>query len=453
MLKKKILELTNHKKVLILGFGREGQSTSRYLRSIFPQIDLTIADRDESIAKKMQQFELDNNMHLQLGENYLEGINSFDIIFKTPGISLKNHEVDTAKLTSQSDIMLSVYADQIIGITGTKGKSTTASLLYHIFNAHGDDVVLTGNIGIPAFDAVSQISHDTKIVYELSSHQLEYVKHSPHIAILLNFFQEHLDHYNSYELYQAAKMKIAAWQRKGDYFIYNYEDPIIKRYLENIKAAKIPFSIQHTLENGCFFDGKNLIYKNIDSGIEEKIRLKPAIKGQHNMCNILAACSAAMLKNTPPQVIQKTVENFQGLEHRLEYIGQYQGIHYYNDSIATIPEATIAALQALKNIDTIILGGYDRGVDYSALAKFIAETRVNNCIFLGNAGERIKIEIERQNKSKNLVFAKHFDEAIELSKQITHKGKACLLSPAAASYDMFRDFIERGEKFKSLVKS
>lgn len=452
MIKEKIIELTKQKKVLILGFGREGQSTYRYLRSIFPTKELTIADLNPSIVKKSQQLGLDNHVDLQLGKNYLEGINDFDIVFKTPGISLKNYQVDTAKLTSQSDIMLSVYAGQIIGITGTKGKSTTASLLYNIFKAQGDDVVLTGNIGIPAFDAIGQISHDTKIVYELSSHQLEYVKHSPHIAILLNFFQEHLDHYNSYKLYQEAKMKIAAWQGENDYFIFNSDDPIIKAYLGGIIAQNIPFSRQKTLGNGCFYEDNFLIYKDIERKIEEKIRLKPAIKGQHNLGNILAACSAAMLTNTSPKVIQQTVEYFQGLEHRLEYIGQYQGIYYYNDSIATIPEATMAALQALKDIDTIILGGYDRGVDYSTLADFIVKASVKNCIFLGRAGERMRTEIDAKTKTKKLVIAKDLAEAIIFAKQLTHKGKGCLLSPAAASYDMFRDFIERGKKFKSLVK-
>ena len=208
-------ELEN-RKVLLLGFGREGQSSYRLIRRVLPELHLTIADADKAVGEN-EMLKNDRFVDLHLDEGYLEGLNSFERILKTPGISLKDiiYDLDPASITSQTDLFLSWYSGKVIGVTGTKGKSTTATLIYHILKLAGKDSLLMGNIGRPAFDFIDEISPETNLVYELSSHQLEYVRNSPHLAVLLNLYQEHLDAYRSFHDYQAAKMNIAKYQVKA----------------------------------------------------------------------------------------------------------------------------------------------------------------------------------------------------------------------------------------------
>jgi len=226
---KKIID----KRILILGFGKEGESTYNFLRLHYGSPDITIADNNNDIVTKIS----DSSIKFITGEKYLDNLNDFDIIFKSPGISLNHlpYKVKRKKITSQTDIFLEFFSSQIIGITGTKGKSTTSSLIYHIFKLNSDKVVLVGNIGVPPFDILNEISHDTKIVFELSSHQLEYITKGPHIAILLNFYQEHLDYYSSFEDYQLSKFNITQFQEEGDIFIYNSDDKLINNLIsENV---------------------------------------------------------------------------------------------------------------------------------------------------------------------------------------------------------------------------
>lgn len=215
-------KLANLDKILILGFGKEGQSSYRLLRSIFPAQKLWITDFNTSIENQFKEKFQDSNIEFILGENYLENLHDFDMIFKSPGISLQNIDYSSFedKITSQSQIFLEKYKSQIIGVTGTKGKSTTVRMIENVLKTHLEEVLLVGNIGKPVFDILDKIKTHTEIVYELSSHQLEFAKHSPKIAILLNIFQEHLDYYKSYEHYQNAKFNIFKYQNDNDFAIF-----------------------------------------------------------------------------------------------------------------------------------------------------------------------------------------------------------------------------------------
>jgi UDP-N-acetylmuramoylalanine--D-glutamate ligase len=449
-------ELEN-KKVLLLGFGREGQSSYRLIRRVLPELHLTIADADKSVCEN-EILKNDHFVDFMLGEGYLKELNSFERIMKSPGISLKDvsFNIDRSSITSQTDLFLCRYYRQIIGVTGTKGKSTTATLIHDILKLAEKESLLMGNIGRPAFDFIDEIGNESNLVYELSSHQLEYITRSPHIAVLLNFYQEHLDAYRSFHDYQIAKMNIAKFQVKGDCFIFNNEDERIRQFVSKINIAdKVPFSFQTTLMDGCYIHNKEIVYssggkKEVIFDLSRKIKLQ----GEHNLMNIMAAASVCKQLGIDNEIITEGIASFRGLKHRLEYVGEFDGIHFYNDSIATIPEACIEAVKTLGKVDTLILGGFDRGIDYSGLAKFLAASDVRNLIFTGDAGRRIMHEIKDiKNTGQTLFLISHFDEFKDIVFFVTRKEYICLLSPAAASYDEFQNFEMRGKRFIELVGS
>lgn len=449
-------ELEN-KKVLLLGFGREGRSSYRLIRRLLPSLHLTVADQNKQIAED-EVLKKDSFVDFHLGEGYLEGLNTFDLILKSPGITLKDisSKLDPDSITSQTDLFLRRYSSQVIGITGTKGKSTTSTLIHQILRLADKKSILMGNIGRPAFDFIDEIDPETILVYELSSHQLEYLRRSPHVAVLLNFYQEHLDAYKSFEDYQLAKMNIAKYQVIGDRLIFNYDDKRIRHFvsLMNIQGG-FAFSLQTLLNNGCSIRNNQIVYSS--EGQDESIfdlSKKIRLKGEHNLLNIMAAVCACKEMDIENEIIAEGISSFRGLEHRIEYVGEFNGIHFYNDSIATIPEACIEAVKALENVDTLILGGFDRGIDYSVLAKFLSASAIRNLIFTGDAGRRMLHEIKDIKKpTQTLFLISRFDEFKEIAFNVTEKAHICLLSPAAASYDEFQNFEVRGKRFKELVKS
>ncbi len=448
-----------NKNVVILGFGREGQSTYKLIRKYFPKMLLTIADKNENIIEDKNYHYNDKNLKFVLGKKHLKKLNDYDVILKTPGISLNhlNRPVAKKRLTSQSDIFLQAYSEQTIGITGTKGKSTTASLVHEMIKCHTNNTVLVGNIGIAPFDSISQIDKNTKIVFELSSHQLEHIRKSPHIGVLLNIFHEHLDHYPLFNDYKNTKFFITKFQGKNDHFIYNADDETIIKAIDKYSSKKKShsFSLIKTLNDGCFADEKSIHFvKDNESQEFFNVTAPRFLKGEHNLKNIMAAIICCKISGIPDEAILDGIRAFRGLQHRLEYVGNFRNIHFYNDSIATIPEATIEAVRTIKNIDTIILGGYDRGLDYNYLTEFLAGTSIRNLIFMGKAGERMRELIRDHNYNNQKYFSvENFNDAFKIIKRNTRIGKVCLLSPAAASYDIFRDFIERGEVYKKLARS
>jgi UDP-N-acetylmuramoyl-L-alanine---L-glutamate ligase len=453
-----ILQELENKNILLLGFGREGQSSYRLIHRFFPQKSITIADANVKVRENEMLIE-DKLVDFQLGDTYLQHLNNFDCILKSPGITLKDvsYPVNFSSITSQTDLFLRKYSGQVIGITGTKGKSTTATLIHHVLKLAEKDTILMGNIGRPAFDVLDEITPDTKLVFELSSHQLEYIQRSPHISVLLNLYQEHLDAYRSYSDYQLAKMNIAKYQHPEDIFIYNADDERILSFIRDMQfpGSLFPFSSSEQLKQGCNLHENQIVYSC--NGKTEQIfdiRQKIKLKGAHNLMNIMAAVIVCKQLGIDNEVIVEGISSFRGLEHRIEYVGEFNGVHFYNDSIATIPEACIEAVKALGNVDTLILGGFDRGIDYANLAGFLASSTVRNLIFIGEAGRRILHKIRDIKKPEQTFYLlSKFDEFLEIALEVTRPGTICLLSPAAASYDEFRNFEVRGNRFKELVRT
>jgi len=453
-----IKTLFENKNIALLGYGREGRSSYNLIRKILPSKKITILDENEAIRDDKI---LQNDPELQFitGIGCMQRIDDFDIAIKSPGIPSNTLPLELKRvyLTSQTDIFLQCYGNQSIGITGTKGKSTTSSLIFHILKNAGIKTLLVGNIGIPPFDCIGEIESDTKIVMELSSHQLEYISHAPHIAIFLNLFQEHLDHYYTYEEYQSAKFNISKYQNTSDFFIYNSDNKTLEQLIGLsgiMKQVMLAFSLEAETSSEIRINNQwiEILHKNTFVRLYDTSQGQP-LKGHHNQYNIMAASSACYLIGVSPENIDLGIRSFKGLEHRIELVGNFNDIIWYNDSIATIPEATIEAVKTLEIVDTLILGGFDRGIDYTILYPFLNNSGISNIIFVGKAGTRMMSEFKEYGiKSIDIYTAQDYSQVVALACEITMRGKICLLSPAAASYDMFSNFEERGNTYKKNVR-
>ncbi|MEG1762129.1 MAG: UDP-N-acetylmuramoyl-L-alanine--D-glutamate ligase [Bacteroidales bacterium] len=455
--------LEDKKFILILGFAREGRSSYHLLRTLYPCKELGIADRNVQISKE-DTLAKDAHLSFFLGEDYLQSIDKADYVLKSPGISLKDYpQWNTSdKISSQTNLFLQIFHQQIIGITGTKGKSTTSSLTYHILRQENAQTLLAGNIGTPLFDIIPAIETQSWIVCEFSSHQLEYIHYSPHIAVLLNLFEEHLDHYTSYQAYQNAKLNIVRYQQKEDIFIYDPSQKLVDKGFKTlgVNTQVMQYGIQKKIKIGCSIEHANLYFTNKAGETEVVLDIEkhPFLLGEHNLLNLMAAINIAKILHIDNTRIQSALSTFVPLEHRLEFVCCKENVYYYNDSISTIPEATIAAIKAIedplhfKKVGCLILGGFDRGINYAILIDYLQRNPIKNIIFVGNSGLRI-FALLKNSKSlpNNYLISNNYDEIVSWCKQKTPKGEVCLLSPASASYDSFKNFEERGRLFKELV--
>lgn len=399
------------KRVLIWGYGREGKSSEQFLKNFCnPQsVEIFEGKRDDIDEEK------------------------YDIIIKSPGIIM---EEDDPKYTSQTEIFLEAYRDNVIGVTGTKGKSTTSALLAHVLEECLDrKVILLGNIGEPCLNYYGEIDKDTIVVFEMSCHQLAHTKISPHIAVLLNLYQEHLDYYGTVEKYHAAKINIMKYQTESDHV---YASDQVCEQTDN----QVPFFASEAT--------KHIIYRMNTPEYELKVL------GEHNRINAsFVEAIASEQFGIEKAVIRESMKTFGGLSHRLENIGTIDGIDYYDDSISTIPSATISALEAVKNAYSVIIGGLDRGIDYSVLINYIGEHPEYCYIFAYESGKRIYDSVMETFSDKDCekwcFFVEDLEAAVKLAKEKTPVGKACILSPAAASYGYFKNFEHRGAAFVGYV--
>lgn len=440
------LKKFDNKKILLLGYGMEGASTYRTLRRFCPGATLQIMDKNTAGVAKA--FTEGDKPYIYPAERYLLPEEDVDYVFKSPGIPLMALEgkIDGARITSQTNEFIGAYREHIIGITGTKGKSTTATFLAMLLKAHGANTVLVGNIGKPAFDYIEEGEEMPIFVYELSSHQLETAKVSPKFATVLNLFEEHLDHYKSYDHYRDAKMNIGRCQQAGDVFVVHES---LTGFANGFLGRRMSIGDRH-VEAGVadLKDGVALRYGNpltLDDGVKRQV------PGHHNLVNMTVAMLLARLAGYEDAALElATLENFQGIPHRLAKVATVGGVTYYNDSIATIPQATIAAIQAVPNTGSIIIGGMDRGIDYSLLVTYINDHLNYEWFLLPDSGHKLMALLR---ESDHIHPVANLEEAVFLAAKKTPKGKACLLSPAAASYGFYKNFEARGSAFEAAVKA
>lgn len=440
-------KLFKGKKILILGFGREGKSTLNLLRRWFTDLRIAVADQDENISPSVKEGY--SGIQFFTGKHYLDSIDWADIVIKSPGIKMDELAplVSPEKITSQSDLFLAHFKHQTIGITGTKGKSTTTSLIFHCLQLAGKKAVIAGNIGIPPFDVIDQIHPDTFVVFELSAHQLESVTNSPHIAIMTNLFPEHLDHFNTFDRYASAKLNIAKFQNADDYLIWDAENQNLINLLYNLRSKATSYPVKFLQSNADDEYRRFFLWNGevIDLG-------NSMLQGMHNMKNMLLASNACMLAGLTVEEIQAGIASFLPLHHRMEILGVVNGIRFINDSISTIPEATIEAVKTFPDTNTLILGGFDRGLNYHHLIEFLVNSNVQNFIFTGKAGKRMmELFANYPGHQKQLFFSERFHDMGPIISRITRQGTTCLLSPAASSYDQFENFEERGKAFLQIM--
>ena len=447
-----------NKKVAIIGLGVSNEPLIDYLYNL--KASITVFDKreedkiDKNILKKIEKY----NISKQFGENYLSNLKDFDIIFKSPSCrpdipEIKQEVKKGAKLTSEIELVLELAPCKIIAVTGSDGKTTTTSLIYEILK-NKYKCYLGGNIGIPLFTKISEMKPEDIIVLELSSFQLMTIKTSPNIAVITNVTPNHLDIHKTYNEYIEAKANIFKNQKEEDTLVLNYDNEITRNFSKIAPGKVIYFSSKEKIENGIIYDDG--IIKSCEDGLRRHIlKLKDTtLRGTHNAENICAAIAATKgLVEIEDQV--KAIKNFKGVPHRLEFVRELNGNKWYNDSIATSPTRTIAGLNSFDEEIVLIAGGYDKHLDYEPIAEPILK-KVKTLILTGQTAEKIfgavKQKKEEQNKSIDMYKVNNLEEAVQKAKEQAKPNQIILFSPASASFDSFKNFEERGEKFKELVR-
>lgn len=461
----KLWEIADTESITILGFGREGQSTYKFLRQRYPTKSLVIADRtplNELPLTAELRITLNADKHLvdKTGSGYLASICEALVIFKSPGIPNSLPEIAKAvqaghRVTSQTQVLFDNYSrEKIIGITGTKGKSTTSSLIWSILSSSGLRAALVGNIGVPP---IAELNRDADVlVCELSSFQLNDLERSPHISVLLDIVPEHLDYHASFEEYFAAKANITRFQTAADYLIYGSDHHLPGLIAAQSKARRILFGQGANIQEGCVLRESDIVW--CSAGREEIVlsRNDVPLLGRFNLLNVMASICVSKVLGISAADIQLAVRNFKPLKHRLQFIGRFRGIDFYDDSISTVPASTLGAIEALgKRVSVLIAGGYDRNLQFDDFARELASCSVNALVLFPTTGERIWRAIENHrglySSLPEVRFVSNMREAVEKAFELAQPGTVCLLSPASPSFGIFRDFEDRGDKFAQEV--
>lgn len=468
-------------KILILGLGREGLSTYHFLRQYLPTQTLGVADLNINLPSTLNS---DKNLVVYLGANYLENLEQFTLIFRTPGIPLTTPQIKKAvesgvKLSSNLQLLLEIIALEkrssdtkllnlptplTIGVTGTKGKSTTASLIHHTLKHNEIDAVLVGNIGKPALEEVDHIHKNGVFVIEMSSHQLSQLTISPDIAVVQEITSEHLDYYKDTDEYIRSKEAITRYQKVNQYVIFNPNKKNTTKIADlspGIKQKFVTNEVQSVKNTDIEIYLKSYYLTFRCNKLEEKIIHQNQIPllGTHNLQNIAPSIIIGKLIGLTATQISNAISSFTPLPHRLEKIGVINDVTYVNDSMATMPDATISALSCFDNKEIILLaGGHERNQDFKLLAKKIVSGNVIAvALFPENGkrlGEEIQIELLNQklNKEIKTKVVNSMNEAMEFAKEFSKKNSVVLLSPGAASFGVFNDYTDRGNQFKKLVE-
>ena len=467
-----MLDNLKNKKIGILGFGREGQSLLR----VFARegIAATVLDRDKELkfrdtrnltSKSSPKVERRTNHSLshvgegwgevgsvkrKLGIDYLKNLDRFDIIFRTPGIprlipELVEAERKGVEISSAIKLFFDLCPATIVGITGTKGKGTTAIFIYNILKAAGKNVYLAGNIGKPELDLLADIKKDSLVVLELSSFQLQDLHKSPHIAVVLGITSDHLDHHKTREEYVEAKGNILKYQKDGDFAVLDGDSKTVKKLAQDTKVKKHWFG-KYEKVLGVKFAGLKL-------------------PGAHNIKNAKAAAITAQILGIENKIIQEALDKTPPRKHRLEFVKEHKGVKYFNDSASTIPESGIAAIRSFKEPKILILGGSEKNADYADLTQVIAEGNVRAVILIGETGLKIGNGLKKEGFGGEIIDmtdSRRFPsqregsllfEIVEKARGLAQKGDVVLLSPASASFSQFKNYEDRGEQFKEVVEN
>ncbi len=444
----------DNQKIGILGLGKENVALVKYLINKNAQLIVCDQKSKEELGDYYNEIS-DLPLQFRLGPQYLDHLEDFQVIFRTPGLPYLDEKIQKAKangveISSQIKLFFQNCPSPVIGVTGTKGKGTTTSLIGEILKNAGKDVFVGGNIGNPPIEFIEKLNDKTIVVLELSSFQLQDLEISPHIAIVLDIKIDHLDIHRSEKEYIEAKRNLVKHQSKDDFAVINADYLTSIEFASSTSAKVFWFSRRKSVEPGCFSLYGDIVLRTDD---DEFPILKTAdiqLRGEHNLENITAAITASYLAGADVNSIKKTIKDFKGLEHRLEFVSEVEGIKFYNDSFSTTPDTTIAAIRSFSEPIILLVGGSEKNSDYEELGKVISKSKVKMIIPIGLTYERIIREIKNPEiKITNQVFS--MSEAVKIAKENSQKGDVVLLSPASASFDCFKNYKERGKIFKEEV--
>lgn len=448
------------KKVAIIGLGISNIPLLDYFYQLHCKVSIFDKREEEKIDKQAIEKIQNYAFELYTGLEAMQHLVGFDIIFRSPSCRPDTPEIVKelergAVLTSEIEMLMQTCPGTVIGITGSDGKTTTTNLIYHILKEKGYHCYLGGNIGIPLFTKVNEMRPEDMVVLELSSFQLMDMQSSPHISVITNISPNHLDIHKSYEEYIEAKKNIFKYQNEDDILVINYDNTITKDFKIEAKGKVIFFSRKQKLEDGVICDS------GIIKSCEEKVRRHILntkdilLRGVHNHENICAAI-AATASLVEPEIQAAAIKKFKGVEHRLEFVRELNEVKWYNDSIGTSPTRTIAGLNSFSEKIVLIAGGYDKHLDYTPIAKPIV-ANVSKLILMGATAPKIEEavaqELEMQGKELPIYHCNTLQETVEKAYEIANSDEIVLFSPASASFDMFKNFEERGEMFKKLVQN
>ena len=450
------MEVKN-KKVLVFGLGISGIGAGKILDAHGADVVLYDGNQKLTEEKVRKQLGEDSNAKIVIGEFPEEILENLDMTVLSPGVPTDLPVIEKMRkqgvtVIGEVELAYQYGKGDVLAITGTNGKTTTTTLLGEIMKNYQDNVYVVGNIGTPYTTAASLMTDDTITVAEMSSFQLEsIVDFRPRVSAILNFTPDHLNRHHTMEAYVNAKKNIAKNQTEDDYCILNYEDELTREFGKEVKAKVLYFSSQRKLEEGIYLEDGNIIYHygNVSEKICHVDELQ--ILGTHNHENVMAACAMAAVYGVPVEKIRESVKAFKGVEHRIEYVTEKDGVAYYNDSKGTNPDAAIKGIQAMNRPTVLIGGGYDKGSEYTEWINSF-DGKVKKLILIGDTKEKIA-EDARKCGFTDYEFADTFEEAVLTAAKIAESGEAVLLSPACASWDMFPSYEVRGEKFKEIVKS
>lgn len=451
------MKLAN-KQVLVFGSGISGIGASRLLEH--NQADVILYDGNTSLDAEeiRKKIGTESKTSVLLGELKDEVIEGLDLCVISPGVPTDLPVVNRIReknvpIWSEIELAFETGKGDVLAITGTNGKTTTTALLGEIMKAwKGDNVFVVGNIGIPYTSIAADTKDDSVIVAEISSFQLETVDtFRPTVSAILNITPDHLDRHHTMEAYIEAKEAIAKNQQKGETCVLNYEDEVLREFEKKTQASVLYFSSRRRLDTGVYLADDRILYAANGETIEVCQTEELQILGVHNYENVMAAVAMAAAYGTPMHVIREAVKRFGGVEHRIEYVCEKQGVVYYNDSKGTNPDAAIKAIGAMRRPTYLIGGGYDKNASYKEWIESF-DGKVKKLVLIGQTKEKIA-QTAKECGFEDFEFADSLEEAVALCAKLAKEGDAVLLSPACASWGMFQNYEERGDKFKELVKS
>ena len=452
------MKFTN-KKVLVVGTGKSGVAAVRLLNKSGAEVIVLEGNTSFSTEEIISRFPKDAEFDLIIGELPEQKMNNIDFVILSPGVPtdlpfVVKLQEKNIPVWGEIELAYLCGAGKLFAITGTNGKTTTTALTGEIMKTYFKDVYVVGNIGYPYTEYAAKMTEKSVTVAEVSSFQLETInKFHPQISAILNITPDHLNRHHTMECYVEAKARIAKNQNKDEICVLNYEDEYLKKIAKDIPAKIFWFSSEHELKEGIWLDGEKIMY--CDGEEQEPVMVctihDMKLLGKHNYENVMAAVAIAMHAGVPIDCIRKAVKEFNAVEHRIEYVREVNGVKYYNDSKGTNPDAAIKAVEAMVRPTIVIGGGYDKDSSYDEWIASFGD-KVKALVLLGQTKGKIAAAAKKAGFA-NIIMTESLEEAVKVSSEQAKSGDAVLLSPACASWGMFKNFEERGDLFKQYVNS